>query len=70
LSTFLAPSDVKDDDMTTKKSGGSSGGSKSTGSHRSAVTGRYVTEKHGKANPSTTVRESNKPKPSRPSKKG
>lgn len=34
--------------------GGKSGG----GKFRSAKTGRYVTTKHGKANPSTTVKES------------
>lgn len=33
-------------------------GSKSGGKYRSAKTGRYVTAKHGKANPNTTVRES------------
>ena len=27
------------------------------GSYRSAISGRYVTAKHGKANPGTTVRE-------------
>lgn len=31
--------------------------SRSGGSYRSARTGRYVTAKHGKASPSTTVRE-------------
>ncbi len=47
--------------MAGKKS---SGGSKSSGggSYRSAKTGRYVTEKHGKSNPSTTVKETNKTK--------
>ena len=30
---------------------------KSGGSYRSAITGRYVTSKHGKASPRTTVRE-------------
>ncbi len=35
-------------------------GKKSGGSYRSAKTGRYVTTKHGKANPSTTVKESKK----------
>lgn len=29
----------------------------SSGSYRSAVTGRYVTTKHGKSHPSTTVKE-------------
>lgn len=34
-------------------------GSKSGGGkHRSAISGRYVTSKHGKANPKTTVKES------------
>ncbi|MFJ8813793.1 hypothetical protein [Amycolatopsis thermoflava] len=33
---------------------GSGGG----GKYRSAKTGRYVTRKHGKANPGTTVKES------------
>lgn len=28
------------------------------GSHRSAISGRYVTAKHGAASPRTTVRES------------
>ncbi len=37
-----------------KSSSKSSGG----GKHRSAVSGRYVTSKHGKANPRTTVKES------------
>lgn len=32
--------------------------SKSGGSYRSAISGRYVTSKHGKANPKTTVKES------------
>lgn len=32
---------------------GKSGG----GSYRSAISGRYVTAKHGKASPNTTVRE-------------
>jgi len=31
---------------------------KSGGGYRSAISGRYVTNKHGKASPSTTVRES------------
>lgn len=31
---------------------------RSGGSYRSAVSGRYVTAKHGKASPHTTVRES------------
>jgi len=32
-------------------------GSKGSGSYRSAISGRYVTEKHGKSSPNTTVRE-------------
>lgn len=32
-------------------------GKKSGGPYRSAKTGRYVTEKYGKAHPNTTVRE-------------
>ena len=32
-------------------------GKKSGGSYRSAISGRYVTSKHGKASPRTTVRE-------------
>ncbi len=35
----------------------SSGGS-SKGTYRSAVSGRYVTAKHGKSSPRTTVKES------------
>ena len=31
---------------------------RSGGSYRSAISGRYVTAKHGKASPNTTVRES------------
>lgn len=31
---------------------------RSGGSYRSAISGRYVTAKHGKASPHTTVRES------------
>jgi hypothetical protein len=31
--------------------------SSSGSSYRSAVTGRYVTAKHGKASPNTTVKE-------------
>lgn len=30
---------------------------KGSGSYRSAITGRYVTAKHGKASPRTTVHE-------------
>lgn len=33
-------------------------GKKSGGRYRSAISGRYVTAKHGKASPRTTVRES------------
>lgn len=33
-------------------------GKSSGGHYRSAITGRYVTSKHGKASPKTTVRES------------
>jgi hypothetical protein len=33
-------------------------GRKTGGKYRSAVTGRYVTAKYGKANPRTTVKES------------
>lgn len=33
---------------------------KSKGRYRSAITGRYVTKKHGKASPRTTVKESTK----------
>ncbi|HEV7282307.1 MAG TPA: hypothetical protein VGN57_19045 [Pirellulaceae bacterium] len=40
-----------------KKAGGAS-----KGRYRSAVSGRYVTTKHGKANPRTTVKESSKKK--------
>ncbi|MGW6229463.1 hypothetical protein ACWFQT_20355 [Cellulosimicrobium cellulans] len=32
----------------------------SGGNYRSAKTGRFVTEKHGKSHPSTTVRETKK----------
>ena len=32
--------------------------SKGTGSYRSAISGRYVTAKHGKTSPKTTVHES------------
>ena len=41
-----------------KSSGGKSGGSKSGGHDRSAISGRYVTAKHGKSSPRTTVKES------------
>ncbi len=39
------------------KSKGSGGGK---GSYRSAISGRYVTAKHGKSSPKTTVKESRK----------
>lgn len=40
---------------------GKSRGSKSSGGkYRSAISGRYVTAKHGKSNPRTTVKESSK----------
>ena len=42
--------------MAKKTSGGKSSG----GHYRSAKTGRYVTTKHGKRHPSTTVKESDK----------
>ncbi len=35
-------------------------GSSNKGSYRSAITGRYVTAKHGKSSPRTTVKESRK----------
>ncbi len=35
-----------------------SSGSKSSGQYRSAISGRYVTAKHGKSSPKTNVRES------------
>ena len=34
----------------------------SGGSYRSAISGRYVTAKHGKSSPRTTVKESRKSK--------
>ncbi|MCW5687108.1 MAG: hypothetical protein KIT76_01035 [Pseudolabrys sp.] len=34
------------------------GKSSSGGGYRSAISGRYVTSKHGKASPNTTVKES------------
>ncbi len=40
--------------MSGKKGSGSS----SKGSYRSAISGRYVTSKHGKSSPKTTVKES------------
>lgn len=43
-----------------KSSGGKSGGSKSGGHYRSAISGRYVTAKHGQSSPRTTVKESTK----------
>lgn len=33
-------------------------GSKSDGSYRSAITGRYVSASYGRSHPSTTVKES------------
>lgn len=36
-------------------------GKGSGGHYRSAISGRYVTEKHGKASPSTTVKEASGP---------
>ncbi|TAV74252.1 multidrug transporter [Rhizobium leguminosarum] len=51
--------------MVKKPSGGSSGGK----DHRSAETGRYVTEKYSDKHPKTTVSES-RPKPTPPGKKG
>lgn len=33
-------------------------GKSSGGKYRSAISGRYVTTKHGKASPKTTVKES------------
>ena len=36
--------------------------SSSKGSYRSAISGKYVTAKHGKSNPRTTVKESRKKK--------
>lgn len=47
--------------MAKKGSGGSKGKSPSKGSggsYRSAISGRYVTAKHGKSSPNTTVKES------------
>ncbi len=43
------------------RSSKSSGGKKSSGGggkYRSAISGRYVTAKHGKSSPNTTVKES------------
>jgi hypothetical protein len=42
------------------KSKSSSGSGK--GSYRSAISGRYVSEKHGKSSPKTTVKEARKSK--------
>ena len=42
------------------KKSNSKSSSRSTISYRSAKTGRYVTEKHGKSHPNTTVQETNK----------
>ncbi len=44
--------------MAKGKSGGGPKGSSAKGSHRSAVTGRYVTRTYAKSHPSTTVKES------------
>ncbi len=44
----------------SKGSGGKGKSSKGTGKFRSAISGRYVTAKHGKSNPRTTVKESSK----------
>ncbi len=41
------------------RSKGSGGKKSSGGSYRSAISGRYVTAKHGKDSPRTTVKESN-----------
>ncbi len=42
---------------------GKSKGSKASGGHyRSAISGRYVTSKHGKSHPKTTVKESSSKK--------
>lgn len=43
--------------MAAKKGGGSRRGS-SSGKYRSAISGRYVTSKHGRSHPKTTVKES------------
>ena len=40
--------------------GKSKGSKSSSGPYRSAISGRYVTTKHGKSNPRTTVKESKK----------
>jgi len=37
--------------------------------HRSAITGRYVTEEYAKKHPKTTVKETDRPKKKRVSKK-
>lgn len=39
---------------------GKSKGSGGNGNYRSAISGRYVTSKHGKSSPRTTVKESRK----------
>lgn len=44
--------------MAKPKSSGGSG----KGSYRSAITGKYVTAKHGKSSSRTTVKESRKSK--------
>ncbi len=42
----------------SKGSGGKSSGKSSGGKYRSAISGRYVTAKHGKSSPNTIVKES------------
>lgn len=42
----------------SKDSGGKKSSGGGGGKYRSAKTSRYVTEKHGKSSPSTTVKES------------
>lgn len=41
----------------SKARSGQSKASKGTGRYRSAITGRYVTARYGKAHPKTTVKE-------------
>lgn len=43
--------------VRSKGSGGKKSGTGS-GSYRSAISGRYVTAKHGKSSPRTTIKES------------
>ena len=47
--------------MAKSKSSGGSG----KGSYRSAISGRFVTAKHGKSSPRTTVKESRSSKSSK-----